>query len=194
MMNPSPPALFVIPGMNVGCMPYDALSSSTLECFFSSTCLNSTAKWLSNLPPSDWPKPLDSSKLTKFSLNSTIASIIDTQMIDRWNNTVDFSVYYEACAPTHCTYSFVGHDNFLYVITLLIGLIGGLNMALRIIAPLLIKIGHYLIQRFSKKTNQPNNSHDNAQESMLQNLFDPFYCSFSIETNRFFSFQEYSYC
>lgn len=192
MMNPSPPALFIIPGMNVGCFPYDALSITTLECFFSSACLNSTAQWISNLPASAWPKPLDISKLTMFRLNSTVASIIDEQMIDQWNNEVDFATYYKICAPAQCTHTFIGYENFFYIVTLLMGLLGSLNIALRIIAPLIIQLSRYLIQRFFKKTNQPNIPQDNMKQSMFQNWIDTFYFSFSIETNYLFSMQKYS--
>ena len=175
MMNPSPPPLFVIPGMKVGCWPYDALSRSTLECFFSAVCLNATAQWISILPPSAWPKPLESSKMTNFLVNSTIKSIMDEQMVDQWNNTVDYAAYYTACAPTECTYTFVGQANFLYTITLLIALVGSLNIALRMIAPLIIKISRSLIEKFSKKKKQPTIFHDNAQQSMSQKGFHSFY-------------------
>lgn len=187
MMNPSPPALFIIPGMSVGCLPYDALSSSTLECFFSSACLNTTAQWISTLPPSDWPKPLDSSKMTRFSINSTLASIMDEQMIDRWDNTVDFASYYTICAPTQCTYTFVGYGNFLDIITLFIGLVGGLNIALRIIAPLVIQVVRYLMQKFSKNISQSSIAHEDAQHSMSYNSIHRFHYDFSIGITYLFS-------
>jgi hypothetical protein len=194
MMNPTPSALFIIPGMNVGCMPYDAIINSTLECFFSAACLNTTARWISNLPAADWPKQLNSSKLTKFLLNSTIASIMDEQMIDQWNNTIDFTAYYRACAPTLCTYTFVGRNNFLYVIVLVIGLIGSLNITLRILAPLIITVYRMIIRRISEKRKQPNIDHHATQQSMSQKLLNSFYCGgLSIETNYLFSFHKCSY-
>ena len=174
MMNPSPPARFIVPGMNVGCMPYDALSTGTLECLFSSACVNSTAQWISNLPMADWPKPLDRSKLTKSQFNSTVASIVDQQMIDRWNNQVDFADYYRICAPTQCVYTFVGHENFLYIVTLLFGLFGGLNVTLRIMAPLIIEVARYIMQRFCGKKAESNSSHDEVQQSMFQKSFHSF--------------------
>ena len=173
-MNPSPPPLFVVPGMSVGCLPYDALSSGSLECFFSSACLNSTVQWISNLPVFAWPNPLDSSKLAKFLTNSTIASIMDEQMIDQWNNTVDFAAYYSACAPTQCTYTFVHRGNILYAVTLLISLAGSLNIALRIVAPLIIQGSRYLLQIFIKKKKHSNISHGNVKQSMSLALFHTF--------------------
>ena len=183
MMNPSPAAIFVIPGMNVGCMPYDAISSSTLECFFSSSCLNTTAQWISNLPSSAWPKSLNSSKLTKFLLNSSIASIMDQQMIDQWNNTVDFDAYYRICAPTYCTYTMIGSENFLYVIALIIGLAGSLNIGFRIMAPLIIQFARFIIRKLSRKPNRPNICPTKTQKSMSKKVSNPFLCASSIETN-----------
>lgn len=193
MMNPTPSAIFIIPGMHVGCMPYDAMASSTLECFFSAACLNTTAQWISNLPGADWPKPLNNSKLTKFLLNSTIASIVNEQMIDLWNHTVDFAEYYRICAPTQCTYTFVGREKFLYVIVLVIGLIGSLNITLRILAPLIIRIVRKIIQRIFHKRNQPNIGHHGTQQSMSERLFNSFYCNISIDTNYLFSYRKCSH-
>ena len=195
MMNPSPPAMFIIPGMNVGCMPYDAISSSTLECFFSSACLNITAQWISNLSASDRPKPLNNSKLTKFLVNSSIASILDEQMIDRWNNTVDFAAYYSICAPSQCTYTFIGHENFLYVIALIIGLVGSLNISFRIIAPLKIQVGRYLIQKIRNKRNRPNICPSEAQQcTYKKNHVMHFYTILILKRIILCSSEQYSGC
>ena len=169
MMNPSPPALFIIPGMNVGCMPYDAISSSTLECFFSSSCLNATAQWISNLPASAWPKPLNSSKLAKFFVNDSVASIMDQQMVDEWNNTVDFAAYYGICAPSQCTYTIVGSENFLYIVALIVGLVGSLNVGLRIVAPIIMKLARRITHIIAKKPNRPNDYPSEIQQSMAKN-------------------------
>jgi hypothetical protein len=152
MMDPYPPPVFVIPGLKVGCMPYDAFIESTLECFFSATCLNNTARWISSLSPSAWPKPLDSSSLIEFSPNTSMRSILDKQLMDRLHQTTNFSDYFTACTPIQCTYIVEQTGNFIYVITVLVGLYGGLIVVVRFISPFIVKLGHQIYQQFLHKT------------------------------------------
>ena len=137
LMNSSPPPLYVVPGMQVGCSVYDGLSASTLECFFSSSCLKSTATWISNLTPEQWPEPLIHSVTSRFSPNFTIHTLLNEQLLESWNNTVDYAAYYNACRPSQCTYTLESRNGLLYIITSLLALYGGLTAILRIIAPLM---------------------------------------------------------
>ena len=146
-MNPHPGAVFTIPGMKVGCMPFDAMKESSLECFFSSSCLNETARWISTLPPSEWPQPLNKSSMTSFRSQTLIKDLIFQQMVDQWNYGKDFVGYYAACAPIQCSYTLVRYNSFIYVITLLIGLQGGLTVALRLMAPFIVDSSLRLYRR-----------------------------------------------
>ena len=137
-MNPHPKAVFSVPGMKVGCTPFDAMKHSSLKCFFSSSCLNETARWISNLPPNEWPRPLNSSSMTSFRSETYVSELISQQMVDRWTYGKDFVGYYTACAPRQCSYTLVRRNSFAYVITLLIGLQGGLTVALRLMAPFIV--------------------------------------------------------
>jgi hypothetical protein len=125
--------------MRVGCTPYDALMNSTLECFFDPFCLNATAQIISNLSNADWPKPLNKSKQSRFLFNDSIGSILEYQMIEELNGIRNFSQYYSVCAPLQCTYTFVGYNNFIYVITMMASLFGGLTAILRIMAPTIVQ-------------------------------------------------------
>jgi hypothetical protein len=139
MMVPQPPAVFIIPGMRVGCAPFYAIDLSTLECFFDETCLNTTARWISNLPASAWPKALNRSLLSKFQPTASIQDILAEDMVDQWNNDASFSKYYAACSPSECTYTFTRRNDVLVVLTTLIGLFGGLMVSMRMLAPLLVQ-------------------------------------------------------
>ena len=149
-----PPAIFIIPGMHVGCFPYDALINSDLECFFNSTCLNITTQLISNLPVSDWPKPLNALLSSRYLLNDTIANIYQQMMIEQWEITKNFSSYYAACAPTQCTYTYTQRFNFLSTITILLSVFSGLIVALRIVSPFIVKLGHWLHTQFIKMYQQ----------------------------------------
>lgn len=157
-MEPHPPPIFVIPGMYVGCMPYDALIASNLGCFFNSTCLNMTAQLISNLPSSAWPRPLDSSQPSQYLPSETIRNIYKELMSEKWEINKNFSGYYSACAPNECTYTFSERFNIIHVVTMLMGLYGGLSVGLRIISPLIIRVGHYIhknvIRKFQRKCKQ----------------------------------------
>ena len=151
MMDPYPSADFIIPGMKVGCLPYDALASSTLECFFSTVCLNSTSRWISSLPKSSWPKPLNSSSMIVFTPNTSVASILSHVLVDHWIQAKHFSGYYHVCKPIQCTYVVYKKPNIVYLITLLIGLYGGLTVALRIVAPILVQYKRSICCCFNRR-------------------------------------------
>ena len=160
-----PPAIFIIPGMYVGCFPYDALIISNLECFFNWTCLNITAQLISNLPVSDWPKPLNALLSTRYLPNDTITNIYQQMMIDQWEIMKNFSSYYAACAPTQCTYTYTQRFDFLSLITILLSLFSGLTVALRIVSPFIVKLGHWLHTQFVKKYQQQI-----SQQGIVENI------------------------
>jgi hypothetical protein len=141
-------------------MPYDAMIESTLECFYSAKCLNDTASWISRLSANAWPKPLDSSKLYGFSPRDSMMQIGDRQMVDDWQVIKNFSAYYSQCSPIECTYNFQQRNNFIYLISLLISLYGGLTISLRFFAPWIVQ----LIQRINARTFQRKpTDHDASQ-------------------------------
>jgi hypothetical protein len=46
--------------------------------------------------------------------------------------------------PLSCTYTITEQPNLIYIITTIIGLFGGLNVALKVIVPALVKIENIL--------------------------------------------------
>lgn len=151
MMTPQPPPVFEVTGMRVGCTPYRALVKSTLECFFDAACLNATAQWISTLPDTDWPRPLNHSKLLRYSFNTPTTDIFDQSMVEQLDIAKHFSAYYAACAPVECTYALPQRNAFIYVITMIIGLFGGLAVGIRTLSPIMIKFGRYIHLWFIKR-------------------------------------------
>ncbi|CAF1580352.1 unnamed protein product, partial [Didymodactylos carnosus] len=43
------------------------------------------------------------------------------------------------CAPQECTYTYSGHNNVVYIVTTVIGLIGGLTKVLQVIIPPIVE-------------------------------------------------------
>ena len=129
--------IFTIPGLYIGCYLVEAMRSSSLECFYNQSCLNQVESFLSSPTPFN-ATVLDAS-LSNFTVNSTIDTLLSQAMIERWNQDVSWSNYYERCKPATCTYSFATKYNFWYIVTTIIGLIGGLIKVMRIAIPRAIK-------------------------------------------------------
>jgi hypothetical protein len=133
--------LFNIPNMFSGCFNIPSLLQSSLECFFDQTCLNNVLR-KTRVPREYQGNKMNVSILkinsTRFSPNISVEEIINEMMIEKWGDNINYSQYYEQCAPKLCTYSFTSRNNALYVFTTMIGLFGGLSVALRIIVPLIV--------------------------------------------------------
>ncbi|CAF1381337.1 unnamed protein product [Adineta ricciae] len=117
-------ALTMIPGLRIGCYPSTAMMQSTLECFYNETCISMF------FGAKRWPSlPIDNR--SRFSPFHTVKSIIDQLMIEKWINTTNYTLYYEKCAPTSCSYSYSERFSLIYIVTMLTSLYGGLTMVLR---------------------------------------------------------------
>jgi hypothetical protein len=130
--------LFNIPHMFLSCFAMESLLQSSLECFLNQTCANPMLKQIYRFD-NNWINltvPVINS--TRFSPNMLVKEIIKEMMIDTWGDKIDYNRYYEQCAPKVCTYLFTSRTNALYVFTTMIGLFGGLSVALRIIVPLIV--------------------------------------------------------
>jgi hypothetical protein len=130
----------IVPGFLVGCYPLESLLQSTLECLYNITCINRLKK--ANQPSNMTIHPLNS---TLSFPNVTVQSLMNVLMVDRWDSSIAYDHYYAMCAPLSCTYVITDQGNPIYIITTIIGLCGGLTVALEVIVPVLVKIGRYLI-------------------------------------------------
>ena len=76
-------------------------------------------------------------------------------MVDVWNWSVDHEGYYDACQPEECRYTIVAKNGVIYIVTTLIGLVGGLVTVLKFIVPRLIRFIMKRIQKRKRNTVQP---------------------------------------
>lgn len=130
---------FTFPGMLVGCFPLNVLLQSTLECLFNLTCLTILQSSISTGSPLI-VTPLKNDSKTRFSLNTTVQIIADELLIEEWTSTSNYSAFYEQCNPTTCTYTYTPKINTAPVISTIISLFRGLSIALKLTAPILVKI------------------------------------------------------
>ena len=84
--------------------------------------------------------------MSEFKPNTPIKLLIDNQMVERWRDQTNFGGYYSSCAPSKCTYTVVRYNSFAYMISLLIGLYGGLTVALRFMVPFIVKFGRRIYE------------------------------------------------
>jgi hypothetical protein len=77
-----------------------------------------------------------SSKQQKVSVNDLLSHLF----IEEWSTKINYSQYFDECAPLSCTYKTADKTNFSHAITLFISLYGGLIIILRLITPFLVKV------------------------------------------------------
>lgn len=127
---------FIIPDLLIGCLVISSTLRSSLECFFNQTCLNAIQAQI------QYQRSLNITVLnknsTRFAPEGLIGTILDSLMIETWNEQVDYDKYFDQCAPEQCTYSYTSSENFLQIFTKVVGLFGGLAVAFQITVPFII--------------------------------------------------------
>ena len=133
-------SFFIIPGLFTGCFLVEAIRQSSLECFYSTSCITMIEQFL-NAPLSlaNPILPMDSSVDSQFNITSTLDQLLFQAMTEKWRQYVSHAQYFSQCHVSTCTYSFISKFNIVYIITTLIGLVGGLIKILHLLLPLVVK-------------------------------------------------------
>jgi hypothetical protein len=144
-----------IKGMVQAWFPLQSLLMSTLECFYNDTCLSQIKQYInSTVSPINFTTLKSSSLSLK---NSTIESLANNLFIQSWINESSFESYFNHCHPLTCQYTYESRPDLIYIVTTIIGLIGGVNAFLTLLLPLVIKlvasIWNYVLQRHRGQTN-----------------------------------------
>lgn len=122
----------LIKGMQTDCYPFNGFLTSTLECYYDSSCL----KLL--VPDASSFSPLNSSLPSKFSVKSSVQDLMKSLMVEKFFFNYSAKALYEQCAPLACTYSYIYRSTVLAIIIFTVGLISGLNMIFRLIIPWIV--------------------------------------------------------
>ncbi len=83
---------------------------------------------------------LNENLTSRFYVNSTVFDIMNALMIENWTENINYSLYYNNCNPISCSYTIIKRFNISTVLATILGLIGGLSVALHIILPPIIKL------------------------------------------------------
>ena len=134
-----------IPGLRVGCMPFTSIMESTLECFYSDDCLF-------QLFPLTNQTALNSSIISRFPIDTKIGTLIQELFLENISSQKNFSTFFQACQPNTCTYSYSARGQLAFIITVILSLVGGLSVALKTFASLLVTIYRMVQNRLQKKT------------------------------------------
>jgi hypothetical protein len=142
------PSNLILPGLVIGCTPLQGLSMSTLECFYSTSCISTIITYLEyytqmdgsppnnfvppTIPPIAIP-PLNNSIESRFLPNSSIGTLINEMFVEDWISTSSYEDYFSVCAPNSCQYEYTKRQSILYVATFLLSLYGGLTVGWRFI-------------------------------------------------------------
>jgi hypothetical protein len=81
---------------------------------------------------------LDRTAIAYFTPESTVGAILDKLMVDAWNWSAVYADYFAACQPKECTYTVTGRNDAIYIVTTVVGLIGGLVTVLKFMVPRLV--------------------------------------------------------
>ncbi|CAF2805184.1 unnamed protein product [Rotaria sp. Silwood2] len=140
---------WLVPGLRVGCDPMESLLQSTLECLYNATCID-------KIKPHDTTSNIMFRALdaTLSSSDAIVQSLVDVLMVDQWETNVIYEHYYRACAPLYCIYSLEIRFDKVYVFTTIMGLSGGLTVALKLIIPLAVKFWQH-IQIYRRRLVRP---------------------------------------
>ena len=141
---------WVVPGFYRACYNLEALRQSDFRCLSNSTCLEDLRMHLEPSKQSISLPTLDFSSSRNFKANTSIGVIIDALMVDEWKWNVSHAKFYDKCRPKKCTYVVVGRNSFIGLITILIGITGGLLKVEQFIIPYSVKIVLKVLSRKRK--------------------------------------------
>ena len=125
-----------IQGLYGDCLPLDGVLISSLECFYSLECIRILR---TAMPYLDLPLLSETLLRGYFTKQSTINEMANRLMVDEWMNETLYEEFYHICAPLACTYLFSKRNNIIYVVTTILGLLGGLTVALRCVMPIIVR-------------------------------------------------------
>jgi hypothetical protein len=144
---PNTAVLFTVPNFYSGCYVIESLLQSTLQCFYNQTCIDQLISYFAS-PLFMNITALQPSMSSQYFTNSTIQNLIDHLMVEQWNSSSMYDNYYNECQPAQCTYTYQTRNDLIYIITTLIGLVGGLITVLKLVIPRVVNIFvRYILKR-----------------------------------------------
>jgi hypothetical protein len=136
--------LFHVPGINVGCFILDAVLQSDLSCLYNSSCLSQLNTYLntSSLTFNATALTVSNSSIP------TVNDLVDQLMVDEWSFNASYDSYFSQCNPSACTYAYATQFDILFIVTTVMGIIGGVVTILMLLTlPLVSFIRRFISRR-----------------------------------------------
>ena len=131
--------VFSVPGIYTGCYVVESILQSDLRCFYNQTCINNLQSYLYPYLSMNVTS-LDKSLLVRFFDNSTVQEFLDKLMVEEWKKSIIYDDYYNKCQPSQCTYTHQTKNSAIYIVTTVVGLIGGLITVLKLTVPRVVML------------------------------------------------------
>jgi hypothetical protein len=126
-------------GWYTGCLPINSLLFSMLKSFYNQTMVDSLSYFFVNSSGSF--KCLDANERTSFPpSNTTIDTIFSASFIGEWKNHINYSSYFDMCAPKSCAYATNERFNIFYIINAVLAVYGGFAVVLRFSILMIVKL------------------------------------------------------
>ena len=129
------------PQLYYGCSIIDALLQSNLAFLYDQYWIHEVRQ----LVEFDWTdelnlttSALNASLPSRYNPNTSLSGIVENMMTEEWSTYVNYSAYYEQCRPIVCRYTYEEKYDAIYIITTVIGLIGGVVTILQLGVPTLV--------------------------------------------------------
>jgi len=136
----------------VGCMPYESLVKSTLECFYDDYCLSQLFANIENI------QSLIYDRNSVYSNDTKVDFLIQQLFIETISVTANFESFYSECKPTKCLYLYNSKGDVAFVILTILSLSSGLFVALKMISLFMIRFYHGLRRKCSTKSSKEINT------------------------------------
>ena len=136
---PNPNGVLRVRGMYTGCYILESLLQSSLECFYDDDCFHNLTSTLSTTVQPNVTL-LDPMIRSNYTTTSTVGEMLEKLMVEEWQWTMLYDKYFEACHPSECRYTVTTRNDAIYIVTTVIGLIGGLVTALKLIIPRMVSL------------------------------------------------------
>jgi len=94
---------------------------------------------------------------SRFPPKTPVLTIVKELMIEQWNPLPTYDLYWQACAPTYCTYRQTVHTKtFVEIVVTIVSMLGGLIVILRMITPRIVNFLFYLFRPRVRRQQQGN--------------------------------------
>ena len=140
---PQTTPVFKVQGFMVGCYIVEATLQSTLQLLYSQTSIDDLLRQVQFDHDASVlinTTALNASLLSQYNSTTPVSVIVQKLMTESWFKDVNYSAYYGTCHPIECKYTYTNKYDVLYIVTTIIGLIGGLTTILQTIVPKVIKL------------------------------------------------------